>query len=109
MTDKEMAEKTVMSHAEKAIQEQIPYFEFAEQMFLAGLKAGKPKWHKVADGDLPEDGKLVISNEGSFVFYKFIKNDYSYWFEFRLNYDIKLSKWEEPTAWCEIPKYMEED
>lgn len=23
--------------------------------FLAGLKAGRPQWHKVADGDLPKD------------------------------------------------------
>lgn len=24
-------------------------------IFLAGLKANKPKWHKVADGDLPKE------------------------------------------------------
>lgn len=28
-----------------------------EQAFLAGLKAGRPKWHKVADGDLPKGEK----------------------------------------------------
>lgn len=27
--------------------------------FLAGLKAGKPKWHKVADGDLPSPNVRV--------------------------------------------------
>ena len=25
-----------------------------QQAFLAGLKAGRPKWHKVSDGDLPK-------------------------------------------------------
>lgn len=35
MTDKELAEETVMNNAKEAIQEQIPYFKFAEQMFLA--------------------------------------------------------------------------
>jgi hypothetical protein len=25
-----------------------------KQAFLAGLKAGRPQWHKVADGDLPK-------------------------------------------------------
>ena len=43
MTDEEMAEEIVMNHAEEAIREQVPYFKFAEQMFLAGLKAGRPK------------------------------------------------------------------
>ena len=29
--------------------------------FLAGLKAGRPQWHKVADGDLPEvDNRIVL-------------------------------------------------
>lgn len=41
MTDNELAEKTVMSHSVKAIREQIPYFEFAKQMFLAGLTVGR--------------------------------------------------------------------
>ena len=32
-----------------------------KQAFLAGLKADRPKWHKVADGDLPnENVKLIL-------------------------------------------------
>lgn len=32
-----------------------------KQAFLAGLKAGRPQWHKVTDGDLPnENVKLVL-------------------------------------------------
>lgn len=53
MTAEEMAEEWVKSQMVHCIQEQVPYFDFAMQAYLAGLKAGKTKWHKVADGDLP--------------------------------------------------------
>ena len=39
--------------------------ESIKQAFLAGLKAGRPKWHKVADGDLPsEEGGWVCNQNG---------------------------------------------
>lgn len=50
MTDEEMAEEYAdwywgaSPSAKRAIKDG----------YLAGLKAGRPKWHKVADGDLPE-------------------------------------------------------
>ena len=28
--------------------------------YIAGLKAGRPKWHKVADGDLPDPNIAVL-------------------------------------------------
>ena len=35
--------------------------KYFEEAFLAGLKAGRPQWHKVADGDLPEvDNRIVL-------------------------------------------------
>ena len=30
-----------------------------EQAFLAGLKEGRPQWHKVADGDLPKKKQRI--------------------------------------------------
>lgn len=76
------------------------------QAFLAGLKAGKQKWHKVADGDLPKYGYQVLSEKGALVIYN---RDINSWFEYSPNADnIKLRKWEEPIAWCEIPKFEEE-
>ena len=99
MKDDELAEEYVMNHAKEAIQEQIPYFKFAEQMFLAGLKAGRPKWHKVADGDLPKDENDVLVYSGE---------------DWRLcvgRYSPKYKAWEtgcDTIAWCEIPKYTEE-
>ena len=77
-----------------------------EQAYIAGRKASRPQWHKVADGDLPKDSTLVLSEQGDIVFYKSVCN---YWLEYSPNSDnIKLRKWEEPVAWCEIPEYKEE-
>lgn len=38
----------------------IDIHERIKQAFVAGLKAGKPKWHKVADGDLPTKEKQYL-------------------------------------------------
>ena len=67
--------------------------------FLAGLKAGRPKWHKVADGDLPKDENDVLVYSGE---------------EWRMcvgRYSPKYKAWEtgcDTIAWCEIPKYTED-
>ena len=38
---------------------------FIEQAYLAGLNAGKTKWHYVKDGDLPsEEGGWVCNQDG---------------------------------------------
>lgn len=65
-------------------------------LFVAGfnkcleLEAGKPKWHKVADGDLPKYPVQVLSDQGALVIYK---GDCSCWFEYSPNEDnIKLRK-----------------
>lgn len=65
MTDEEMAVNWIRSQGWN--EENLPSDEFGQmlQAFLAGLKAGRPKWHKVADGDLPkeENDVLVYSGE----------------------------------------------
>lgn len=84
MTDEEMAEEYVLNLQKKGFncfscfscdfsknlgfKSGVPDSEFfnqVEQAFLAGLKAGRPKWHKVADGDLPsEEGGWVCNQNG---------------------------------------------
>lgn len=70
--------------------------EQAEQ-FLK--EAGKSKWHKVADGDLPKDENDVLVYSGE---------------DWRMcvgRYFPKYKAWEsgcDTIAWCEIPKYTEE-
>jgi hypothetical protein len=67
-----------------------------QKAFLAGLKAGSPKWHKVADGDLPKNENDVLIYSGE---------------EWRMcigRYSPKNKAWEagcDTVAWCEIPEY----
>lgn len=39
---------------------------YFKKAFLAGLKAGRPKWHFVKNGDLPKENKkyLVLTSDG---------------------------------------------
>lgn len=68
-----------------------------EQAWLAGFEAGKPQWHKVADGDLPncEHGHTVFNQDLDRVI---IRNGR---FEHLDGYPVKV------VAWCEIPEYKE--
>lgn len=84
---------------------------YIEQAFLAGIEAGRPKWHKISDGDLPEEeGEYLVCYE---------TDDGNYRNTFILNYteydeslhwcDEAFETYDEGViAWCEIPKYTEE-
>ena len=108
MTDEEMAKEYVDENGFGSDCNNLTSFDAnmeIEKAFLAGLKAGRLKWHKVADGDLPKVGVQVLSEQGTLVVYK---GDGFNWVEYSPNADnLKLRKWEEPIAWCEIPKYTE--
>lgn len=94
---------------------------YFKKAFLAGLKAGREvekeyvknnaftsmkeqglfpfgKWHKVADGDLPKDDRIVSDQEGNNV--KYVKR-HNKWFYRHRTCEANV------IAWCEIPKYME--
>lgn len=66
------------------------------------LKAGKPKWHKVADGDYPpcEKGNYTISvltDKGDIAYYSY---NYDCWIAEPFSGEI-----DPPIAWCEIPRF----
>lgn len=69
--------------------------------YLAGLKAGKSQWHKVADGDLPKVKTWVIGfYYGKDNWHKlFYRADGNWWGEGQLC--------QPPITWCEIPKFEE--
>ena len=73
--------------------------------FLAGLKAGRPKWHKVADGDLPKNDRyyLVYTDRGNYYVSKHHCNT-NYWIGIQNQY-VSIKN---VIAWCEIPQYTEE-
>lgn len=73
MTDEEMAEdyakglcKTcTLDTCRHNILQTCAIKESIKQAHFDGLKAGRPKWYKVADGDLPsEEGGWVCNQDG---------------------------------------------
>lgn len=109
MTEEEIAEKYVKENSKVYYHPNgEPIFTREEDMkyaFLAGLKAGKPKWHKVADGNYPfcERGYYtvnVLTNYGDIAYYDFNEGC---WIAEPSSVEI-----DPPIAWCEIPKYTEE-
>ena len=97
MTDEEMAKEYVVKNT--GFNPKEPLGKIAVRTYLAGLKAGRPEWHKVADGDLPKDENDVLVYSGE---------------DWRMSvgrYSPKYKVWEagcDTIAWCEIPKYTEE-
>ena len=72
--------------------------------YLTGFKAGKPKRHKVADGDYPpcERGNYsinILTDRGEIAYYNY---DMECWMAEPSSAEI-----DPPIAWCEIPKYEE--
>ena len=70
--------------------------------FLAGLKAGKQQWHDLRKNpnDLPNDDRIVSDQEGSNVRYVKFRNK---WFYLDRTAEANV------IAWCEIPKFEENE
>ena len=107
MKDEEMAEEYFNSeclHSYADTEEELK--EDVVAAFLAGLKAGRPKCHKVADGDLPKEEDLVLFKTD--VDYYIGKIDYSkkcWWTGVCRDESICNSF---VIAWCEIPTFDKE-
>ena len=106
MKDEEMAEEYAKNLKARDFiakpKEIVAYFAY-----LAGLKAGRPQWHKVADGDLPKDDKqyLVL-----FYYHYKGKREEVYGVRDNLHSDFEIHKGytEQIIAWCEIPTFDKE-
>lgn len=75
--------------------------DLATVAYMQGAERYKPKWHKVADGDLPkhEVNVLVLFNKQC-VDIAHYNYDYKEWhFADSIVRDV--------IAWCEIPRYAE--
>ena len=101
MTDEEKAEQWLDERYLKDMGVRRP----CKEAYLDGLKAGKPKWHMVADGDYPpcERGNYysinVLTDRGDFAYYNY---DLDCWIAEPSSAEI-----DPPVAWCEIPKFKE--
>ena len=74
-------------------------------IYIAGFKAGKPKWHKVADGDYPpcEKGNYsinILTDKGDIAYYNY---DMECWVAEPSSAEI-----DPPVAWCEPPTFDKE-
>ena len=89
------------------------------QAFLAGLKAGRPQWHKVADGDYPDTDRTVLAYSEDVVsgHYPYFAQYYKGFTNAKKNgVDLNWNCWRnnmqrelvEPTVWCEIPTFDKE-
>ena len=110
MTDEEMAEeyyyKTYIVTLDIGEEERK---KEVTDIFLAGLKAGRPKWHKVADGDLPKETGEYLTNIGVLIWDYYADGRYG-WHTENCEFcdccdDVDS---DEVIAWCEIPKFAEE-
>ena len=107
MTDEEMAEEYAKAHIvqypKRVIISENGFCtseDEVKQAFLAGLKAGRPQWHKVADGDLPPENTGVLIYCYGKVRQAFFKGFFK-----SLYGDCRV---EEVIAWCEIPTFDKE-
>lgn len=101
MIDEEMAEKFASSGYALGCTKSP--FETAKEAYLAGLKAGRPKWHKVADGDLPSVCSIVLDECCNKVWY--VGN--GKWLTYSEFYEKTIGT-NPPIAWCEEPEYIED-
>ena len=101
MTDEEMAEEYIEKNCKIWEEGELTVDEIVRLAFLAGLKAGRPQWHKVADGDLPPKMKPVLCYlfNGSYIL-AFLRED-NVWTTNNHN------AFENVHAWCEIPQFKE--
>ena len=114
MTDEEKWEEWRNANAEiqktygKSVHKHIIWYQGADRRkaFLDGLAEGKPKWHKVADGDYPPCEKdnctiNVLTNLGDIAYYNYTLEC---WVAEPSSAEI-----DPPIAWCEIPKYTDKE
>lgn len=70
---------------------------------IAGLRLTRPKWHMVANGDLPKENKRYLCRIKGFVGGGISHECF--------DYDTEYNIWNyangDVVAWCEIPKYTE--
>ena len=66
MTDEELSMEFVLNYP-KIEKGELLTTKDLQNAYLAGLEAGRPKWHKVADGDLPKENKRYLCKIKEFV------------------------------------------
>lgn len=72
-------------------------------IYLAGLKAGRPQWHKVVDGDLPKiENRIVLC----ICIGGYINNEPNYVYKLLTSREFCL--FQPVIEWCELPTFDKE-
>ena len=105
MTDEEMAEEYARKTLSKDCCDlKLEVYKRTINSFLAGLKAGRPQWHK-ADVPTSPINKVVLGYIKDYNSKKFclVKWNGEWWYDAGTwNNEVKL------IAWCEIPTFDKE-
>ena len=80
--------------------EQQKVYDLEQEIFNLKELHKANKWHKVADGDLPNDERDVLTDKQEIAY---LAND-GVWVDTRASVEI-----DDVIAWCEIPKFAEEN
>ena len=83
----------VLREVEGGMTKDMVETDLATIAYMQGAERYKPKWHKVADGDLPKDARYVWTNVGAGY-----HDDDGWWDDF--------GRLQNVIAWCE-PKFEE--
>ena len=101
LEDKELAQEWVKNNTDESPD------SFRGEELQEAFLAGRPKWHKVTDGDLPKNNTrvLVLLKNKQIRISIFMENKFTFWNKDHNTY----TKLYDVIAWCEIPKYTEEN
>lgn len=82
----------------------VSIYDHMESACLAGIKAGKLKWHDLRKnpGDLPKHSGLYCVQCGEVR--EYVKEEKSW---FTVHFEPCMNRTEETYLWCEIPKFEE--
>lgn len=105
MTNEELAEEYIQNG--DVFDNNKVTIKSVEQAFIAGLKAGRTKWHNLKKNpeDLPKDSdyeKLYLIHWGKNEYGVAQFNDGRWW-----SFDSGLFNVEEVIAWCELLEFIE--
>ena len=123
MTVEQLAEQYIDNHSAMLVKATKTATDLIEQAYIAGYNEAQNtitqcnrsalsgvKWHKVADGDLPDTDRtvLAVTQIGG-------NPNYAYLASYREDTELKWACWKnnmqrevvEPIAWCEIPTFTE--
>lgn len=120
MKDEELAEEYIKDNCIRWECDSLPVDDIAKENFLAGLKAGRPQWHKVFESDpynyeywdLPQD-KLPKIENFYFVklkngFIKICELKYDHWSGKKHFYDLHGGKQSNVAEWLDYPTFDKE-